>query len=50
VLFADLRRWTGLAERALPTHEIEVRARRAPLTVYAVATADALPSARGGPV
>jgi hypothetical protein len=34
----------------LSANEIEVRGRRAPLTVYAVATADALPVAREAPV
>jgi adenylate cyclase len=40
----------GLPVDALSASEIEVRGRRAPLTVYAVATADALPVARKAPV
>ena len=40
----------GLPVDTLSANEIEVRGRRAPLTVYAVATADALPVARKAPV
>jgi adenylate cyclase len=40
----------GLPVDKLSANEIEVRGRRAPLTVYAVATAAALPAAREAPV